>query len=144
MGKVLIVYATRSEETKGIANLIAEGVRISGHEAEVKRVNDVKNEEDLKGYDGYVFGSPTYHGEMITSMKQLLFIAERAELKDKPGGAFGSYGWSGEAAGRIFDTMANIYGMTMVSDGPLMLKAGWVEGGLKAAQSYGKNLSAMM
>ncbi len=144
MGKVLIVYATRSEETKGIANLIAEGVRISGHEAEVKRVNDVKNEEDLKGYDGYFFGSPTYHGEMITSMKQLLFIAERAELKDKPGGAFGSYGWSGEAAGRIFDTMDNIYGMNMVSGGPLMLKAGWVGGGMQAAQDYGKNLSAMM
>ncbi len=144
MGKVLIVYATRSEETKGIANLIAEGVRISGHEAEVKRVNEVKNEDDLKGYDGYIFGSATYHGEMISSMKQLLFIAERAELKDKPGGAFGSYGWSGEAAGRIFDTMDNIYGMNMVSDGPLMLKAGWVEGGLKASQSYGKNVSAMM
>ncbi len=144
MGKVLIVYATRSEETKGIANLIAEGVRISGHEAEIKRINEVKNEEDLKGYDGYFFGSPTYHGEMITSMKQLLFIAERAELKDKPGGAFGSYGWSGEAAGRIFDTMDNIYGMNMVSDGPLMLKAGWVGGGIQAAQNYGKNLSAMM
>ncbi len=144
MGKVLIVYATRSEETKGIANLIAEGVRISGHEAEIKRVNEVKNEEDLKGYDGYIFGSATYHGEMISSMKQLLFIAERAELKDKPGGAFGSYGWSGEAAGRIFDTMANIYGMNMVSDGPLMLKAGWVEGGLKASQGYGKNVSAMI
>lgn len=140
MGKVLIVYATRSDETKGIANLIAEGVRISGHEADVKRVSEVNNEEALKGYDGYIFGSPTYHGEMITSMKQLLFIAERAELEGKPGGAFGAYGWSGEAAGRIFDTMANIFKMEMVSDGPLMLKAGWVEGGIQAAQAYGKSL----
>ncbi len=81
---------------------------------------------------------------MITSMKQLLFIAERAELKGKPGGAFGAYGWSGEAPGRIFDTMANIYGMEMVSDGPLMLKAGWVGGGIQLAQTYGKNLSAMI
>jgi flavorubredoxin len=142
MGNVLIVYATRSEETKGIAELIGEGVRISGHQADVKRVSEIKNEEDLKGYDGYFFGSPTYHGEMITSMKQLLFIAERAELKGKPGGAFGAFGWSGEAAGRIFDTMANIYGMDMLSDGPLMLKAGWVDGGIQAAQAYGKNLAA--
>ena len=143
MGKVLIVYASRSNETKSIGELIAEGVRISGHEADVKKTSEIKNEEDLKGYDGYAFGSATYHGEMITSMKQILFIAERAELKDKPGGAFGAYGWSGEAPGRIFETMENIYGMKMVS-GPLMLKASWVEGGIKAAQEYGKSITAMI
>ena len=144
MGKILIVYASRSNETKGIADLIAEGIRISGHEVDVKTTNEIKNEEDLKGYDGYAFGSSTYHGEMISSMKQILFIAERAELKDKPGGAFGSYGWSGEAAGRIFDTMEHIYGMKMVSEGPLMLKASWIGGGVQAAQEYGKNIVAMI
>ena len=144
MGSVLIVYATRSDETKGIADLIAEGIRISGHEADVKRVSEINGEADLMGYDAYLFGSPTYHGEMITSMKQLLFIAERAELEGKPGGSFGSYGWSGEAAGRIFDTMAHIFKMNMVSDGPLMLKAGWVGGGIQAAQNYGKSVCEMI
>ncbi|MBW2653428.1 MAG: nitric oxide synthase [Deltaproteobacteria bacterium] len=142
MGKVLIVYASRSNETKSIAELIAEGVRIAGHEVDIKKTSQIKGEDDLKGYDGYAFGSATYHGEMITSMKQILFIAERAELKDKPGGSFGAYGWSGEAPGRIFETMEHIYGMKMVS-GPLMLKASWVGGGLKAAQEYGKNITAM-
>jgi len=142
MGKVLIVYASRSNETKGIADLIAEGIRISGHEVDIKKTSQIKSEEDLKGYDGYAFGSATYHGEMITSMKQILFIAERAELKDKPGGAFGAYGWSGEAPGRIFETMEHIYGMKMVS-GPLMLKASWVGGGVQAAHEYGKNITAM-
>ncbi|MBU1196857.1 MAG: nitric oxide synthase [Proteobacteria bacterium] len=143
MAKVLIVYATRAEETTGIANLIAEGIRISGHEAIVKKATEIKNEEDLKGYDGYAFGSPTYHGEMIQGMKQLLFIAERAGLNDKPGGAFGAYGWSGEAAERIFETMQHIYGMKMVS-GPLMLKTSRIEGGLKAAQGYGKEIVALL
>ncbi len=144
MGKILIVYASRSDETKGIADLIAEGIRISGYEADLKKANEIKSEEDLKGYDGYAFGSATYHGEMIPSMKQILFMAERAELKDKPGGSFGAYGWSGEAAGRIFDTMEHIYGMKMVTGGPLMLKASWVGGGIKAAQEYGKNIAAMV
>ena len=143
MGKVLILYASRSNETKSIADLIAEGVRISGHEVELKKTSQIKSEEDLKGYDGYAFGSATYHGEMISSMKQILFIAERAELKGKPGGSFGAYGWSGEAPGRIFDTMQHIYGMKMVS-GPLMLKASWVGGGNKAAQDYGKSIAALM
>ena len=144
MGKLLIVYATRADETKGIADLIAEGIRISGHEVDIKKTSEVKSEDDLKGYDGYVFGSATYHGEMITSMKQILFIAERAELEGKPGGAFGAFGWSGEAPGRIYETMEHIFKMKMVSGGPLMLKASWVQGGIQAAQEYGKNIAAMI
>jgi len=143
MGKVLIVFATRSDETKSIAELIAEGVRIAGHEVQLNRVNEITSEDDIKGYDGYVFGSATYHGEMISSMKQFLFMAERAELKGKAGGAFGAYGWSGEAPGRIFETMENIFSMKMVSD-PLMLKAGWVGGGKEAAQDYGKKITELI
>jgi flavorubredoxin len=144
MAKVLIVYASRADETKSIAELIAEGVRISGHEVVVKKTSEIKSEDDLKDYDGYAFGSATYHGQMITSMKQILFIAERADLEGKPGGAFGAYGWSGEAPGRIFDTMEHIFKMKMVSGGPLMLKASWVQGGIQAAQEYGKNIASML
>ncbi len=143
MGKALIVYATRTDETKGIADLIAEGIRISGHEVDIKRASDIKSEEDLKGYDGYAFGSPTYHGEMVTGMKQILFMAERAELEGKPGGAFGAYGWSGEAPGRIFETMEHIFKMKMV-DGPLTLKASWIGGGIQAGQDYGKKIMALI
>jgi flavodoxin len=68
MSKVLIVYATRTGETQNIADLIAEGVRFAGHESTVASVKEVKNESDLDGYDGYVFGSSTYHGEMLQGM----------------------------------------------------------------------------
>ena len=86
MGNVLIVYTTRANETKGIAELIAEGVRQSGHAAILKSTEEVQSEEDLKGYDAYAFGSPTYHGDMMTPMKQILFMGERAELKGNPEG----------------------------------------------------------
>ncbi|MFO7749820.1 MAG: flavodoxin domain-containing protein [Desulfobacteraceae bacterium] len=142
MGNFLIVYATRSGETKKIGELIAEGIRINGHSAEIKKVKEIKNEKDLMGYDGYVFGSPTYHGEMISSMKQLLFLGERAGLKGLPGGAFGAFGWSGEAPERIFGTMKNIYGMKMTGS-PLMLKASWMGGGRDMAQDYGKELAKL-
>lgn len=143
MGNVLIVYTSRSNETKGIAELIGEGMRLSGHDVSIKQAGEIKTEADLNGYDAYAFGSPTYHAQMVTSMKQMLFIAQKADLKDKPGGSFGAYGWSGEAAKRIFDTMAHIYKMKMVS-GPLMLKATWVEGGIEAAQDYGKGIAALI
>ena len=143
MGEILIVYASRTGETKKIAELIAEGIRISGHGATIKNVSEIKNEEALKGYDGYVFGSSTYHGEMISSMKQLLFLAERADLENRAGGSFGAFGWSGEAPQRIFDTMANIYKMKMTGS-PLMLKASWLEGGIVMAQDYGKSVAKLL
>ncbi|WP_319405579.1 flavodoxin domain-containing protein [uncultured Desulfosarcina sp.] len=140
MAKTLIVYATRTGETEKIGNLIAEGIRFSGHEAEVVKVTDIKKEQDLKGYDAVVLGSPTYHGEMVQGMKTLLFMAEKAELEGKVGGAFGAFGWSGEAPDRIFDTMKNIFKMNMVSI-PLRLKSANLGGGMKMAQDYGREIA---
>ena len=140
MAKVLIVYATRTGDTEKIANLIAEGVRFSGNEAQVVKVTDIKKEDDLKGSDAVALGSPTYHGEMVQGMKTLLFMAERAELEGKVGGSFGAFGWSGEAPDRIFDTMKNIFKMDMVSV-PLRLKSAALGGGMKMAQDYGREIA---
>jgi len=114
MAKVVIVYATRLGGTRAIAESIAESLTKSEVELKIMDANDVKSESALEGYDAYLFGSATYHGEMMPTMKQMLFIAERANLSGKAGGAFGSYGWSGEAPQRIYDTMKNLYRMNMV------------------------------
>ena len=140
MAKALIVFATRTGETEKIADLIAEGIRFSGHEASVVKVTDVKKPEDLNGYDAVIFGSPTYHGEMVQGLKTLLFMAEKADLENKVGGAFGAFGWSGEAPDRIFDTMKNIFRMNMVSL-PLRLKSSNLGGGMKMAQDYGREIA---
>ena len=143
MSKVLIVYASRSGETEKMANIIAEGVRFSGNEAEVKSVKDIGSENDTDGYDALVLGSATYHGDMIQPMKTLLFLLEKAALEGKPGGAFGAFGWSGEAPDRIFDTMKHIYKMDMVS-GALRLKSTYIGGGIPMAQDYGKEIAAKL
>lgn len=140
MGKVLVVYATRTGETQQIAELIAEGVRMSGHQAEVVDVKQIKSEADLAGYDGYAFGSATYHGEMMQSMKTFLFLAEKAHLAGKIGGAFGAYGWSGEANDRIYQTMKNVLQMDVVAD-CLRLKSSNLGGGVSMAQEYGRNIA---
>ena len=140
MGHVLIVYASRTGDTEAIANLIAEGVRIAGHEATVIKTDGIKKEQELENFDALVLGSATYHGEMMQGMKTLLFMAEKANLEGKIGGAFGAFGWSGEAPLRIFNTMLNIYKMNMVS-GPLMLKSGKLAGGIQMAQQYGRDVA---
>jgi flavorubredoxin len=140
MGKVLVVYATRTGETQSIADLIAEGIRMAGHQADVVNVKTIKGEADLAGYDGYVFGSATYHGEMLQAMKTFLFMAEKAQLEGKPGGAFGSFGWSGEANERIYQTMQNVFKMDMLADS-LRLKSSNLGGGVKMAQEYGRQMA---
>jgi len=141
MPKALVAYATRNGETRNIGEIIAEGLRFSMIDVILKDVKDIKTETELEGYDAYIFGSSTYHGEMMNSMKTFLFLAEKAKLEDKKGGSFGAFGWSGEAAERIYDTMKNIFRMDMAAT-PLMLKASSIDGGTKVAQAYGKEVAA--
>lgn len=143
MPKALIVYATRTGETRKIGELIAEGLRLSGVETKVKDVKEITKESELEGYDAFVFGAATYHGDMLQGMKTFLFLAEKAALESKIGGAFGAFGWSGEAPNRIFDTMKNIFKMNMVSD-PLRLKSSSLGGGIKMAQDYGREIAKLL
>ena len=143
MGKALVVFSTRSGETESLAELIAEGIRFEGEKVDVVNIKAIKSEADLQGYGAYAFGSATYHGEMIQAMKTMLFLAEKANLEGKIGASFGAFGWSGEAPGRIYDTMKHICKMDMVRE-PLMLKSALIQGAAKVAQDYGREIAKKM
>lgn len=141
MSKALVIYASRTNQTKTIAEIIAEGMRFEGMEATAVNVNDFEKQKiNPEDYDAVVLGAPTYHGDMIQPMKTLLFALEKFNLEGKVGGSFGAFGWSGEAPGRIYDTMKHIYKMEMVS-GPLMLKSASLGGGVKMGQDYGREVA---
>ncbi len=140
MNKILVAYVSRTGNTRKMADFISEGIRFSGHDPVLKKISEIKNEKDLEGYDGFIFGCPTYHRDMTSGMKTFLFIAERANLVGKMGGAFGSYTHSGESAQMVFDTMEFVFKMDMVDLGALNLKEAIIDtpDGLKACQEYGK------
>jgi len=140
MATALIIFASRTGETEKIGNLIAEGLRFSGVEATVADAKSFTKAEMLDGYDAYVFGAATYHGDMLPAMKTFLFLAEKASLTGRVGGAFGAFGWSGEAPDRIYDTMKHIFHMDMAS-GPLRLKSSDMGGGMRMAQDYGREIA---
>ena len=142
MKKVLIAYVSRTGMTEKMANFLAEGIRMSGNEPKVAKTSTLKKEDDLSGFDGYLFGCPTYHKDMTSGMKQFLFLAEKAGLKEKLGGAFGSHTHSGEAAPMVFDTMQYVFKMDMLELGALSLTEGIMETdeGLKACHQYAKAL----
>jgi len=138
--KVLIAYFSLSGNTENIAKYIAEGIRISGSQAVTKKISELKTVETLAGYDGYIFGSPTYHRDMAEPMKTFLFLANKADLEGKLAGAFGSYTHSGDAPAIIFDTMQYVYKMEPVDLGSFNLKESVIgtEEGMRACQDYGK------
>lgn len=140
MKKALIIYYSLTGKTRTMAEYIAEGIRISGHDADVKKISEINNEKDLRGYDGYIFGCPTYHRDMTDNMKAFLFVARNAELAGKAGGAFGSHTHSGDAPGLIFDTMEHVFKIDMGNLGPFLLKEHIVDTdeGLRACQQYGR------
>ena len=140
MKKVLVGYYSRTGNTEKMAEYIAEGIRIAGTTAELKKISEIKSVEDLKGYDGFVFGCPTYHRDLTAGMKTFLFLAEKAYLIGKMGGAFGSYTHSGESANMIYDTMLHVFKMDMVDLGALDLKEHALQSdeGTRACQEYGK------
>lgn len=140
MKKVIVGYYSRTGNTEKMAEYIGEGIRITGNSVELKKISEIKSEKDLEGYDGFVFGCPTYHRDLTAGMKTFLFLAEKANLVGKMGGAFGSYTHSGESANMIYDTMLYVFKMDMVDLGALDLKEQVLETdeGLRACQDYGK------
>jgi flavodoxin len=145
MKKVLIAYLSRTGKTEKMEEYIAEGIRFAGNTADLRKISEIKNEKPLEGYHGYVFGCPTYHRDITEGMKSFLFMAEKANLIGKIGGAFGSYTHSGESAQMIFDTMQYVFKMEMVNLGPLNMKEHTIDTreGMHACQDYGKAIGQM-
>ena len=143
MAKVLILWSSRKGETVKIGDLIAEGLRMAGCEAEIRDVAYVESESEVEGYDALLLGSSTYNGQMNEGMKKFLFMLEKSDLSGVVGGAFGAFGWSGEAPRRIFNTMKHIFKMKMVSD-PLLLKNASQDGAAETAQGYAREIAALI
>ncbi|NQT84000.1 NAD(P)H-dependent oxidoreductase [bacterium] len=89
--KVLILYYSRTGNTKQMAELVTEGARDAGGEVILKDVGDAKAEE-LLDYDAIVIGSPVYYGSMAGEIKKLLdeSVKFHGQLEGKVGAAFSS------------------------------------------------------
>ena len=139
MSKAVIIYDSRSGNTGMMAKAIEEGMKEAGVEVVSKRtVNASAN--DLIDADAVVLGAPTYHHDLIASMKTFLFEMEKANLKGKVGAAFGSYGWSGESVQMMTDTMKHVFGMNVIEPGLKMLRRPG-EGDLEQCREFGRKIA---
>ncbi len=137
MYKAVIIYDSRKGQTESIARIIEQGLRDGGVEVLLKKATSA-TAKDLRDADAVVLGSPTYHGEMMSSLRTLLFEMEKADLRGKVGAAFGSYGWSGEAVPRMSETMKHVFGMNVVEPGLNVLER---QSDLNKCREFGRTIA---
>ena len=125
-----------------MAESIADGIRDSGNDAETRKISDIRSGAELEGFDGYFFGAPTYFKDTTEEMKTFLFLAQKADLKGKVGGAFGSYTHIGNGPKMIYDTLEHVFHMNMGDTGPLNVKEQILDSGKgeQPCREFGKAL----
>lgn len=91
MAKVLVLYFTRTGNTKAMAEFVASGAEKEGAKVTLKDVEETKP-EDLLEFDAIAAGSPTYYGGMAGKMKEFFdfTLVHHGALAGKIGGAFSS------------------------------------------------------
>lgn len=91
MAKGIVIYYSKSGNTKKMAEIIAKSMNEAELPTECKSVNDVQA-NDLLNYDAIVIGSPTYYGQMAAPIKQLIddSVAFHGKLDGKVAAAFSS------------------------------------------------------
>ena len=91
MAKGIVIYYSRSGNTKEMARIIAESMNDAGLPTDCKSVDKVKA-DDLLAYDAIVVGSPTYYGHMAGPLKELFdeTVSFHGKLDGKVGAAFSS------------------------------------------------------
>ncbi len=110
--KLAIIYGTGFGNTGIMAKAIEEGARSAGIEVSIKKIDEA-TAADVEKADAIAIGSPTYKGAGMPTVIKYVESLKKLPLKGKVGAAFGSYGWSGEAAG-VISGMLRSYGMDVI------------------------------
>jgi len=97
--------AKMAEEITAGADEI-DGVRVSLYDLEGGETEPFV--DLIEEADALLFGSPTINGDAVKPVWEILSSLAVVNLKGKLGGAFGSYGWSGEAVRMIEDRMRGL------------------------------------
>jgi flavorubredoxin len=108
MDKVLILYDTMWKSTEKMAFAIADGARSAGPEVKVLSMSAADRSraatEALKA-GALIAGSPTMNNNLFPTMADVMTYLKGLRPLGLVGAAFGSYGWSGESAQQLADTL---------------------------------------
>jgi NADH oxidase (H2O-forming) len=106
---ILIAYVSAYGYTREAAGYIAEGIHESGSLTtdliDIENMSSGELESRLITADGLLVGSPTINQNTLLPVYKLFSVINPLRDKSKFGGAFGSFGWSGEAPKIILENL---------------------------------------
>jgi flavorubredoxin len=143
---LIIFYMSSYGNTAKMAEEISvgaddiDGVRVSLYDLEGGETDPFV--DLIEEADALLFGSPTINGDAVKPVWDLLSSLAVVSLKGKLGGAFGSYGWSGEAVNMIEDRMRGLK-MHIPFEG-LRIKLIPTEDELTECQDFGRKFAEVL
>lgn len=111
--RVFIPYVSAYGNTGKVAEKIAEGIKMASEEIEVEIMDielvDIEIiEEKVYKSCAFIIGSPTINQNTLLPIYRLFALISPVRNRGKLAGAFGSYGWSGEAVKIVQDNLKNL------------------------------------
>ena len=142
--RVAIAYVSAYGYTRQLAGVIADALAEGG----VKHVElydlvecDLETARAaVQSADGFLLGSPTLVGDALPPIYEMLVGLNPIIHKGKPAGAFGSFGWSGEAVPKLTAQMQAI-GLKLPVEG-LKVRFKPSEAQLAEARQFGLDFAA--
>ena len=139
---VVIAYVSAYGYTRSLAEAIAKGVQEAGVNVKVFDLVTASAEEAkaaIADADGFLLGSPTLVGDALPPVYDMMLGLNPIIHRGKFAGAFGSYGWSGEAVPNLVARMQQLK-LSMPLEG-MKIRFKPTQQDLDNAVSYGKQFA---
>jgi len=143
--QITILYDTMWDSTRIMAEEIATGIREGDDQVTIKLFNLAKTDKndaitEIFKSKAILMGSSTINNGILVHVASLLEEIQGLKFKKKRAGAFGSYGWSGEAVKIMLERLEKS-GFECIDQG---LRITWApdDESKLACREYGKSFAA--
>lgn len=144
--RVFIGYVSAYQNTGIIAEKISEGIRQAGELevdlCDIEKMELTILEQKIIESSGIILGCPTFSQNILMPIYQVFALINPIRDRNKLGAAFGSYGWSGEAAKIITAAMRQLK-IDMIDEGLMIRFTPHHEVSEKCIE-YGRNFGLRM
>ncbi len=133
--KAVVVFDTMWQSTEKMARAVAEGLHVGGATPMVMSLKSCHRSDvvgEILEAGALIVGSPTMNNNMFPTVADILTYLKGLKPANLIGAAFGSYGWSGEAAIQIKKVLESM-GVDLVDD---VLKVKYVPDGDDLARCH--------
>lgn len=141
-GKAVVVFDTMWQSTARMAMAIGDGLTEGGAEVKIHPMGSSHRSDvatELLEAGALIVGSPTINNGLFPTIADVLCYLKGLRPQNLVGGAFGSFGWSGEASGEIQEALT---GMKVKTESePLKIRYVPDGAGLIQCRDFGRKIA---